>query len=1119
MILEYFFVKPISTLSKCLSFQSNTQVALLIGPHETLKQQIAFFLYTQDYIVVQKSGVSSSSRPCVSGGLSRTQSPITEPPPHSLIHERNNDQRVLELTNKIIQLLTGEVPIRCEDVTVYFSMEEWEYLEGHKDLYKDVMMENHRPLTSLDGSSNRDTPERCPSPLYSQDCTEENQDEDLTDNKVEDIEVEEETYVRGDQQCKEKEIPTDISTADGHISRNTAEGHLGFFPDYEITVNITPDSPGKVVLAPYMHPELDSAHISSKPSYEECSLDNSAIVTYNTAHGRDMRFPCPERGKCFTQNTNLLILQRIHTGDKSFPCSECGKCFIKKSDLVRHQKIHTGERPFPCLVCGKCFTQKSNLINHQRIHTGEKPFSCSECGKSFTQKSDCVHHQKIHMVEEKFPCSYCGKCFVQKSDLRIHQIIHRGDKSYLCSECGKCFKSPSTLIRHQRVHTGEKPFPCSECGKCFSQRSNLVEHLATHTGEKPFPCSECGKCFRKKFDLIRHHSVHTGEKPFGCSECGKCFTQKVILVKHQRFHRAKDIFILMDKDRSHMTERILNLTLEIIYLLTGENCVIDPKKFGERWTPNSHPCVSGGLSRTQSPITEPPPHSLIHERNNDQRILELTNKIIQLLTGEVPIRCQDVTVYFSMEEWEYLEGHKGLYKDVIMENHQPLTSLDGPSKRNTPERCPRPLSLQENHNISQDYQGDLTNVKVEDIEGEEETYVRGDQQYKEEEIPTDISTDGHNNNSSEGHQFFSPICEMKDNNITPASPGDNPITPNTHPVLHSANMSSGPSNHEQPESDMVKHSAAYRRDKQCPCPECGKCFTQRTALIRHQRVHTGEKPFTCSQCGKCFTRKSNLIIHQRTHTGEKPFPCTECGKCFTRKSILIEHQIIHTDDKPYPCSLCGKCFKQRSVLVNHQKIHRSEKPFSCYECGKCFKHNAALVRHQTNHRGEKPFSCAQCGKSYTRKSVLKEHQRIHSDEKPFPCPVCGKCFIHKSILVKHLKIHTGEKPFSCYECGKCFTQNASLIIHQRNHTGQKPFLCSHCGKSFTRNSILIEHQRIHTDEKPFPCPVCGKCFTQRSILVKHQKIHTGERPFSCSDCGKTFTHKSNLVRHQIMHSH
>ncbi|KAG9469155.1 hypothetical protein GDO78_021112 [Eleutherodactylus coqui] len=35
------------------------------------------------------------------------------------------------------------------------------------------MMEDQQPLTSPDGSSQRNPPERCPSPLYSQDCPEE----------------------------------------------------------------------------------------------------------------------------------------------------------------------------------------------------------------------------------------------------------------------------------------------------------------------------------------------------------------------------------------------------------------------------------------------------------------------------------------------------------------------------------------------------------------------------------------------------------------------------------------------------------------------------------------------------------------------------------------------------------------------------------------------------------------------------------------------------------------------------------------------------------------------------------------------------------------------------------
>ncbi|XP_063814221.1 zinc finger protein OZF-like isoform X1 [Pseudophryne corroboree] len=366
---------------------------------------------------------------------------------------------------------------------------------------------------STGGPSNRDSPERCPHPLYSQECTEENhrtpqEDQDLTDIKVEIIEGEEEAYVRGDQQCKEEEIPTDIST-DGRTSRNSLEGHFIMYPDCKIEDNnTTQDFTGVNPLTLNTWPVLHRADASPGHSHhEECS-GNSDIVPHNTGH----------------------------RGDTIFQCSECSKCFLYQYILVRHQRTHTGVKPFPCCLCGKSFKEKSQLVAHERTHTGEKPFPCSECGKCFRLKSQFIRHQRNHTGEKLFPCSECEKCFPEKSYLVKHQRIHTGEKPFSCSVCGKCFTLKSDVVIHERTHTGEKPFPCSECGKCFTHKPGLVRHQSVHTGEKPFSCSACGKCFSRNSGLVRHQRTHTGEKPFPCSACGKCFTRKSHLVTHQRLH-------------------------------------------------------------------------------------------------------------------------------------------------------------------------------------------------------------------------------------------------------------------------------------------------------------------------------------------------------------------------------------------------------------------------------------------------------------------------------------------------------------------------------------------------------------------------------------------------------
>ncbi|XP_075701373.1 uncharacterized protein LOC142665522 [Rhinoderma darwinii] len=504
----------------------------------------------------------------------------------------------------------------------------------------------------------------------------------------------------------------------------------------------------------------------------------------------------------------------------------------------------------------------------------------------------------------------------------------------------------------------------------------------------------------------------------------------------------------MDKDKNEMSRRILNFTLEIIYLLSGEEYTIVKKTPGDCTTPIIQ--ESGGWST--NPITEPPPLSRIHEK----KILELIYKMTELLTGEIPIRCQDVTVYFSMEEWEYLEGHKDLYEEVMMENYRPRTSQDGSSRRNPPSRCPSPLYSQdcpeESHNVPEIHQGeDLTNNKVED-EAEEER-VRGDQPCKsevEEEIPGVVTTENSSKNSEGNLQH---------------STGETLITLNVHPELHSTDLSYNSTNKEpSEESQIVTTSTGQEAGKRF---QCGKQFKKSSGLFTQKISHTGEKPNSCSESSKCFTEKSFLVKHQRIHTGEKPYLCSECGKCFIKKSNFVRHQRIHTGEKPFSCSECEKCFKDKSSLVKHQRSHTGEKPYSCSECGKCFIQKSSLVKHQRCHTGEKPYSCSECEKRFTDKSNLVKHKTIHTGEKPYSCSECGKCFITKGKLRDHQKIHTGEKPFSCSECEKCFTDKSNLVKHQRSHTREKPYSCSECEKCFITKGKLRDHQRSHTGEKPF----------------------------------------------------
>ncbi|XP_077346065.1 uncharacterized protein LOC143989674 isoform X2 [Lithobates pipiens] len=461
----------------------------------------------------------------------------------------------------------------------------------------------------------------------------------------------------------------------------------------------------------------------------------------------------------------------------------------------------------------------------------------------------------------------------------------------------------------------------------------------------------------------------------------------------------------------------------------------------------------------------------------------------------------------------------------MMDNQPPLTSPDGSSNGNPPERCPRPLysrdSTQEGHTIPHHHQsgnlgGDNIVVKEEYKEEDEEYGVmeeisEGHKDMMEppntrnppERCPRplysrDSTQEGHiiPHHHQSGNLRDSKV-EVKEEEETYVSDDQQSMEKNgiMRLILEDGTLTEistvdGREMRKTSEDCLTLSPDCKVEDEDItqyspgenpttsnvhPAPHSVdgpsySSYPEEPQTVRDGAVLPTEKSFSCTECGKCFQFKSNLNVHKRSHTGVKPHSCPECGKCFIQKSELVIHQRSHTGEKPYSCPECGKCFSQKSDLYRHQRSHTGEKPYSCLECGKCFSDNSSLYRHRRFHTGEKPYSCPECGKRFSENSSLYRHQRSHTGEKPYSCPECGNFFSRKSGLYRHQRLHTGEKPYACPECGKCFSRKFHLYTHQRSHTGEKPYSCTECGKCFSQKSSLYSHQRSHTREKPLPCP-------------------------------------------------
>lgn len=491
-------------------------------------------------------------------------------------------------------------------------------------------------------------------------------------------------------------------------------------------------------------------------------------------------------------------------------------------------------------------------------------------------------------------------------------------------------------------------------------------------------------------------------------------------------------------DRSETSENIFNLTLEIMCLLTGEDCLVVNKSSGERVSPVSSATPSGGWSRSRGPVSSP---------HNEQKILELTFRIIQQLTGEEAIKREDATISFCMDKMWAAEEPEGLV------GRHPAGPSPGPFVKHPPQYKPTLVkeespSPEDGHPVDAEDAGCRSICIKEEPDScpggnitDSEFYISGDSAdpYPSAHIkPESMVGDGgrdHEEPSTAGPMQYTSVRIKEE----PAAYEEGSVTdPNfqyTCFQIKEESVSDEEGNladTDEYRPTVRKRYAAYGSDEETDSCDEGTAsetdvFTPVDRTQPYPSTHSEPAPamygsnhlqndFLIFDEGSSFdTDVSALIKHAQTKYSFAPI---EEGSGSDEGEVSANTEAQVSKDRPQPKSSSG-------TDEAAEEGSASKKDYKCSECSEIFVRRSDFANHRRNHRRER-----------------------------LTCPECGKVFSNKPSLLNHLTGHTGEKPYSCPICGKCFTRNSNLIVHQAIHMERSPLGARNVGDFLYIKQVL-----------------------------------------------------------------